>query len=97
MKDHQSKHNNQVEIHDLIDDAINHALVRRNEALLPLNDEEAKSISGGTTSLLPVVKDVVIKLPQPTPCPPIITYGLIIKTPITIGLVIDPKFQPSVD
>lgn len=92
MNDNNRKHNNQVEIHDLIDDAVNHALVRRSEALLPLSDEEAQSISGGTTSLLPTVHGVIIKPPKHNPHPPII-HGLVIKPPIiTIG-----NPQPSAD
>ncbi len=103
MSDHNRKHNNQVEINDLIDDAVNNALVRRSEALLPLSDEEAQSISGGTggtTSLLPAVLGVIINPnpiihgvvinPNPTPCPPKpIINGIVIKPPIiTIGVVI---------
>ncbi len=97
MSDHNRKHNNQVEINDLIDDAVNNALVRRSEALLPLSDEEAQSISGGTggtTSLLPAVLGVIIKPPKHNPHPPII-HGVIIPPPIIHGVVINPNPQPD--
>jgi hypothetical protein len=46
------KHNGQIEIHDLIGDAIANAVTRRElasseEALLALSDEEAAAIAGG--------------------------------------------------
>lgn len=53
MEANKRKHNSQVEINDLIDDAVNNALARRNEALgsedalLAVSEEEAKNIAGG--------------------------------------------------
>jgi flagellar biosynthesis regulator FlaF len=53
MEANKRKHNSQVEINDLIDDAVNNALARRKEALgsedalLAVSDEEAKNIAGG--------------------------------------------------
>ena len=78
------KTNNRFEINDLIDDAVNNAVARRNEALLSLSDEEAQNVTGGGTS--PTVLGVVID-----PIPPIV-HGIIIHG-IILGIVIDPPTQ----
>lgn len=94
MEDNRRKHNRHVEINDLIDDAVNNAFARRNEALSTLRDEEAASVVGGKS--LPTIHGVVIN-PQPPVEPPVkppIVHGVIIKPPIVHGVVINPK--PSV-
>ena len=70
--------NSQFEINDLLDDAVNHAIERRHEAvesLENLSDEEANNVTGGA-SLLPI-------------CPPTI-FGYIICPPITVGIIYKP-------
>jgi hypothetical protein len=75
MAGHQSKHNSHLQVNDLIDDAVNQALARRqqavdtNDALLAVSDEEQNSISGG----------IAIK--------PAITLGIII---VTTGIIAPP-------
>ncbi|MEH2296952.1 hypothetical protein [Nostoc sp.] len=49
----ERKYNGQLEINDLIDDAVKNAVERRNQGLDSedtLSDEEMKSVAGGTTS-----------------------------------------------
>ncbi|XHR81074.1 MAG: hypothetical protein ACFKPT_22940 [Gloeotrichia echinulata GP01] len=79
MAEYQRMYNSQIEINDLIDDAVKNAVARRHEvldseeALLSMSDAEAKSVTGGAS--LSVDKF----------CP--IILGKIIKPPITIGLL----------
>jgi hypothetical protein len=53
MTEPQKMYNSQIEIDDLIDDAVKNAVVRRHEALdseetlLSMSDEEAKNVAGG--------------------------------------------------
>jgi hypothetical protein len=84
MAEHKRMYNSQIEINDLIDDAVKNAVTRRNEALdseealLSMSDEEAKSVAGGASALLSV-----------SSCP--IILGKIFKCPIiTIGLIAYP-------
>ncbi|MEH1819596.1 MAG: hypothetical protein V7L22_03095 [Nostoc sp.] len=79
MEAKERKYNIQIEINDLIDDAVKNAVTRRNEALnseeslLLISDEEAKSVAGGESKLVPII------------------LGKIFIPPITIGLVaVDP-------
>ncbi|MDB9467788.1 hypothetical protein [Dolichospermum circinale] len=68
--------NHRLEINDLIDSAVNNAVARRNEALASVSDEEAKNVSGGiaiTTSVPRFIKPIIC--------------GIIIREPITIGLI----------
>jgi hypothetical protein len=72
MEAKERKYNSQIEINDLIDDAVKNAVTRRNEvldseeALLCMSDEEAKSVTGGESKSSLVILG---------------------KFPITIGLV----------
>ncbi len=81
MEAKEGKYNIQIEINDLIDDAVKNAMTRRNEvfnseeALLSMSDEEAKSVSGGESKLVPIILGKVF-------------------IPITIGLVAaDPLYS----
>ncbi len=53
MTEYKKMYSSQIEIDDLIDDAVKNAVVRRHEALdseeasLSMSDEEAKSVAGG--------------------------------------------------
>ena len=76
MESNQRKHNSKVEINDLIDDAVNNALARRNEALVDVSNEEAENIAGGL-AISP------IKLGFVNP----IILGRIVCPPITIGII----------
>ncbi|MEH2361984.1 hypothetical protein [Nostoc sp.] len=73
----ERKYNSQLEINDLIDDAVKNAVTRRNEvldseeALLSMSEEEAKSVAGGVSALTPTI---IGKFP------PITTIGLIAQT-----------------
>ncbi|MBR8838172.1 MAG: hypothetical protein DSM106950_30265 [Stigonema ocellatum SAG 48.90 = DSM 106950] len=78
MNDNTKKRNSHVEIDDLMDDAVNNALVRRNEALLALGDEEAESISGGASPPFPTIHGVIIN-PHPHPTPFPVVHGVIIN------------------
>nr|AVH79668.1 hypothetical protein [Desmonostoc muscorum PCC 7121] len=78
MEANNKKCNNQIEIHDLIDEAVNNALARRNhvidanEGLSNLSSEEAGNIVGGaSTPAIAGFKPI---------CPPII-IGLIATDP----------------
>lgn len=61
MEAKERKYNNQIEINDLIDDAVKNAVTRRNEvldseeALLAMSDEESKSVAGGVSKLVPTI------------------------------------------
>jgi hypothetical protein len=85
MEAKERKYNSQIEINDLIDDAVKNAVTRRNEALdseealLSMSDEEAKSVAGGASALLPV-RSCPIILGKFLKCP-IITIGLIAYPP----------------
>ncbi|MEH2378635.1 MAG: hypothetical protein V7K27_06990 [Nostoc sp.] len=67
----ERKHKGQLEINDLIDDAVKNAVERRNQGLDvedALSDEEIKSIAGGTTSQfikLPIWTTTGIIAPYP--------------------------------
>ncbi|MEA5526897.1 hypothetical protein [Nodularia spumigena] len=70
-----NKHN--LEINDLIDNAVNNALERRNEALEALadvSDEEMKNVSGGFTLTTSGARILT-------------TYGVIFNPRTTIGYV----------
>ncbi|MBD2664918.1 hypothetical protein B6N60_01012 [Richelia sinica FACHB-800] len=71
METNKKNHNHQLEINDLIDEAINNAIARRQEALESaeiLSDAEAKSVTGGA-----LINPIIL--------------GYIFKPPITIGLI----------
>lgn len=76
MENNRSKYNNQLQINDLIDDAVENAIARRNQALnseeslLVVSDEEAKTVVGG------IVGDV--------------SRTIIGFPPITLGLIAYP-------
>jgi hypothetical protein len=78
MEAKERKYNSQIEINDLIDDAVKNAVTRRNEALdseealLSMSDEEAKSVAGGLSKINPI------------------TLGRIYIPPTTIGLIAVP-------
>ncbi|MBN3949505.1 MAG: hypothetical protein V7K14_14135 [Nostoc sp.] len=69
MEAKERKYNSQIEINDLIDDAVKNAVTRRNEvldseeALLSMSDEEAKSVAGGV-GIIPgiLIKPFIIGL-----------------------------------
>ncbi|MFW9262721.1 hypothetical protein A4S05_16960 [Nostoc sp. KVJ20] len=79
MEAKEKKYNSQIEISDLIDDAVKNAVARRNEVLdseetlLSMSDEEARSVAGGVSKLVPVILG---KFPIPT------TIGLIATEPL---------------
>ena len=55
MERKERKYNGQIEINDLIDDAVKNAVARRNQGLdleNALSDEEAKSVAGGISPLM---------------------------------------------
>ncbi|MBW4565265.1 MAG: hypothetical protein KME32_30105 [Mojavia pulchra JT2-VF2] len=95
--DTSKKYNQQMEINDLIADAVTNAVTRRGllgteEGLLGLSDHEAASIAGGLTSETTITKlkpiDPVIAgmiaLPDDPPVKPICE-------PIIVGLIaVDP-------
>ncbi|MEH2459879.1 hypothetical protein [Nostoc sp.] len=69
----ERKYNGQLEINDLINDAVKNAVERRNQGLDSedaLSDEEMKSVAGGTTCN-------VIKPPLPIKLPPFIVTGIV--------------------
>ncbi|MEH2299048.1 hypothetical protein [Nostoc sp.] len=71
MERKERKYNGQIEINDLIDDAVKNAVARRNQGLdseNALSDEEAKNVAGGISAL--VVPTIVGKFP-------IITLGIV--------------------
>ena len=89
MNGKQRKYN-QVEINDLIDDAVNNAIKRRGakdsqDDFLTLSDEEATGVAGG---LQATVHGVII---NPNPNPPLIN-GIIIKPKPT-----PPKLWPIIE
>ncbi|MCW5314577.1 hypothetical protein GTQ43_12370 [Nostoc sp. KVJ3] len=61
MEAKERKYNSQIEINDLIDGAVQNAVTRRNEvldseeALSSMSDEEAKSVAGGESKLVPII------------------------------------------
>jgi hypothetical protein len=75
------KYNNHSEINDLIDEAVNNALARRNEvqdpsaSLLNLSDEEVANIVGGKTN--PAIAGFKPVYPTKPVCPPPIVVGLV--------------------
>ncbi|MEJ6484840.1 hypothetical protein N0Y54_26575 [Nostoc punctiforme UO1] len=81
--DTSKKFNQQMEINDLIADAVTNAVTRREilteEALLGLSDEEAAGIIGGLTSEITVTELKEI-------CPPTV-----------VGLIALPDDQPVVE
>jgi hypothetical protein len=44
--------NSGFEINDLIDDAVNNAVARRNEVLPSLSDEETQKVAGGAQTVV---------------------------------------------
>lgn len=71
MERKERKYNGQIEINDLIDDAVKNAVARRNQGLdseNALSDKEAKSVAGGISPL--VVPTMLGKFP-------IITLGIV--------------------
>jgi hypothetical protein len=81
MESNQRKHNSKVEINDLIDDAVNNALARRNEALVDVSNEEAENIAGGL-AIFPIILGFIKPFPLgKIACPPIVV-GLIAVNPI---------------
>lgn len=91
----QQRKSNQVEINDLIDDAVNNAIKRRGatdspDDFLALSDQEATRVAGG---LQPTIHGVIIN-----PNPPVI-HGVIInpnppEPPLINGIIIRPEPQP---
>lgn len=93
------KYNNQMEINDLIDDAIANAVARRSfqeNALLTVSDEEAAMIAGGTGVIestrikVDVKQDITIAGFKPV-CPPVKPPIIIcppIKPPIIAGMMV---------
>ncbi|MEI1377240.1 hypothetical protein PQG02_11285 [Nostoc sp. UHCC 0926] len=75
MERKERKYNSQIEINNLIDDAVKNAVTRRNEvldsenALLSMSEEEAKSVAGGVSALIlgkcPITIGIVAN-PNPT-------------------------------
>lgn len=80
MDGNQRKYKGQVEINDLIGDAVKNAVFRRHQvidsenALSALSDEEARGIAGGQQ-----IKDIEVVGLKPI-CPPIIV-GIIATDP----------------
>ena len=69
MAEYQRMYNSQIEINDLIDDAVKNAVARRHEvldseeALLSMSDAEAKSVAGGAYSVFferPFIYGIII-------------------------------------
>jgi hypothetical protein len=92
------KHNHQIEINDLIDDAITNAITRR--GLLTVSDDEAASISGGLAKGIVFEESKLIKPICPPPKPihepnvagfkpvvPICPPPKPIHPPIVVGLI----------
>ncbi|MDZ8262443.1 hypothetical protein [Nostoc sp. ChiQUE01b] len=83
MERNKKNSNFQFDISNLIDNAVNNALARRNQnqdledALLTLSDEEMANVAGGIASVASVslVKE------------PIIAGGISVKVPITCGII----------
>ncbi|WP_071190180.1 hypothetical protein [Trichormus sp. NMC-1] len=74
------KAKNSLEINDLIDDAVNNALARRNEALVDISDAEGKNITGGITT-----GRISIKFQPPIVIGKIITTGIFPPTKTLIA------------
>jgi hypothetical protein len=85
------KHNHQIEINDLIDDAITNAITRR--GLLTVSDDEAASISGGLAKGIVFEESKLIKpIHEPNvagfkPVVPICPPPKPIHPPIVVGLI----------
>ncbi|MEH2205410.1 MAG: hypothetical protein V7K53_15230 [Nostoc sp.] len=93
MKDKKNNSNIQFEVNNLIDNAVNNAVARRNrnqdleDALLTLSDEEMANVAGGFTTVASasLVKNVPIiaggiSLPS-------IADSITLRKPITCGLI----------
>ncbi len=65
MAEHKRMYNSQIEINDLIDDAVKNAVARRDEALLSMSDQEAQSVSGGTSLPITDCKIILGKIIKP--------------------------------
>ncbi len=74
----------EIEINDLIGDAVNNALARRHETFSVISPEEENNVVGGALSS-GVIHGVIIN-PNP-PC----THGSIIKHPFIYGVIIEPR------
>ncbi|MEH2178227.1 hypothetical protein [Nostoc sp.] len=89
MEGKRKNSNIQLEINNLIDDAVNNALARRNpvenseDGLLTLSDEEMANVAGGlATNAISIVKE------------PIIAGGIPVRVPITCGIIAqDPNWS----
>ncbi|MBO3458521.1 hypothetical protein G7B40_006780 [Aetokthonos hydrillicola Thurmond2011] len=68
MDNNQRNSKNLVDINDLIGDAVNNAIARRNQAdfFSALSDEEAISVAGGTRALVPIVVGLVVPPDSPS-------------------------------
>jgi hypothetical protein len=67
----KENHNHQLEINDLIDETVNNAVARRNDALDTtenLSDEETKNITGGASLSIrfPIVLGIIYYPPDIT-------------------------------
>lgn len=66
MEKHKRSYNGHLEINNLIDDAVNNAVARRNQgldsedALSSVSDEEAKSVAGGLIAKPPIIIGLII-------------------------------------
>ncbi|AFY31646.1 hypothetical protein [Calothrix sp. PCC 7507] len=70
------KYKSQIQINDLIDDAINNAITRRQEGLSELSNEQVGDITGGLASgVNPSATVGIISVLQPA------TTGLVDKNP----------------
>ncbi len=74
MNPNQRKYHGQIEITDLVAEAVSNAQVRRNqvlnseEPLSLLSDEQAGSVTGGQ----------ILARPFPLPCPDVIVMGILL-------------------
>lgn len=79
------QHTSQLEINDLIGDAVNNAVARRSQIdseLSALSDEQLKSVAGGL-----IIKDTI--------WPPF-TIGIILCPPVIVGLIAVPDNTASI-
>ncbi|MBD2451314.1 hypothetical protein H6G76_30145 [Nostoc sp. FACHB-152] len=65
MNSKQTKYNTQIEITDLISEAVENAVIRRNQslqedALLGLSDEEASGVVGGLITFKPICPPIIM-------------------------------------
>ena len=86
MDANSQKKPSQLEINDLIAEAVVNAEARRNQAQELLSDEQAAAVKGGVTYEFALPKPPTI-LGLLAPCPPI-TLGRV--SPITLGIVRPP-------